>query len=317
MFEKGVPMRPAEMFNPDWRVSKKNAQYMQRKALETPLTGDSDIDPDTGRSRAGISILLQRDETATPVVISLQVLKELAQFEGAPIWAANATVVSAESDLIKRPIRTWSVEMMTQVKQALYDVLDGVGYPDRERVFHDNIGLTVVRMLKGNEWEQLTEAFHMAAPVLTLAGPAVVLSETWQSPPEAYPCENPYRGAVLSMPDVWVPIDCGLCAPCVARQGMETGMMRLQRQRQERQALEKAFLALTRSPEGQALLAQLMQEGEDDGGQHPHNHPHQSAEAGYGPGLPDSGPDQRGNHPHRTPRRIRRLAASDHPVDES
>ena len=132
------------------------------------------------------------------------------------MWLASASW----RDELGRTIATgdWSEEQRRRARQALINALVWVGCPSRQRLFRMNITLCLHRALSDRERDMLPDSFWSSCG--GLAGGPVELLETMglAARPAALPCRNPGRKVLdRERPDLWLPIDCKQCEPCLAR----------------------------------------------------------------------------------------------------
>lgn len=215
-------------------------QRMQSFALRNPLV------------RGGALAPAHFDTDRHGNALAVAVIKDHAQFNGMPVWMA-----SYQREARGRPLAYcwWSIAEREYAEQLLLRALKGRGSESRERLFHTNQTLVLVRAVNGKEWESFSVPFHDADPIVTDGGPAVVLRENYHSRPAAYPCENPLV-APGTLARESQPIDCGRCEPCVDRAKMETERQRLRREKEERERAEREYRAFLDSDEGKAWLAE-------------------------------------------------------------
>ena len=85
-----------------------------------------------------------------------------------------------------------------------------------------NITLCLHRQASAEEVAALPEAWHKA-PSGMAGGPVEILWERGvKATASALPCHDPGRAAPIpGRSDLWVPIDCGVCPPCLARLQIE------------------------------------------------------------------------------------------------
>jgi len=160
---------------------------------------------------------------------TLGLFKDRAAFDGMPVWRV---CYSKRNLLTGSPIPVMMLKDRTLVVDTLLSWLEGLGRPERQRVWRNNHHLCIDRSINGTEWETLSVDFHNAEPAPDPSMVAVI-SENWNSRPAAYPCENPTRlGDAL----LWMPMDCGQCGPCVDRATMETPRQLQRRKRAEKEA---------------------------------------------------------------------------------
>lgn len=132
------------------------------------------------------------------------------------MWLASASM----RDKVGRiwPASKWPDEVMDQVSASLGVLLEGVGDPEREREFRMCITLCRHRALSQEEHDGLPQWWH-DAPAFDIAGGPVEVR--WHKGiPEvqsAQPCVKPSR-EYIRWPDQWLPVDCGQCEPCKARE---------------------------------------------------------------------------------------------------
>lgn len=113
---------------------------------------------------------------------------------------------------------------MRHARQLLDQVLAGAGNPARERVFRMCITLCMHRAVREDELTQIPAWWHEADAVDIAGGPLEVLeSRGVPDLPSAMPCYSPGRHPFTrKRPDLWIPVDCGACPPCIARKAVRT-----------------------------------------------------------------------------------------------
>jgi hypothetical protein len=139
---------------------------------------------------------------------------------GRPVWLASMTRRKKDGRIIPTP--RWSPAQMRAARKAIYErVLAGVGDEARERGFRMNATLCVHRALSDAEIAALPDGWMKMPAIDVAGGPVEVL---WRTPlaidaPSTRPCVNPTRMPLpgTNDPDLWVPVDCGACEPCRAR----------------------------------------------------------------------------------------------------
>lgn len=137
--------------------------------------------------------------------------------DGVPVYLAS---LSRRSALTGRPIATglWMAETRERSADILRDVVGPLGDPGRERLFRMNVTLCLHRALTDAEVAALPPSFRDAPPLDVAGGPIEVLRETVPGRPSTRPCERPSRESLYpGNAQLWVPIDCGACPPCLAR----------------------------------------------------------------------------------------------------
>lgn len=136
--------------------------------------------------------------------------------EGQPVWLASFSQRFLNGVIIA----TGSYSRMTRevATEILRGVVDGVGNPHRERLFRMNVTLCLHRALTDEEVKGLPADFHAAEAIHIAGGPVEVLWENVPARASTRPCTSPTRLYLTwSRRDLWIPEDCGRCAPCQAR----------------------------------------------------------------------------------------------------
>ena len=141
--------------------------------------------------------------------------------DGTPVWLAS---ISKRHPITRQtvPNTRWSPADRAGASALLMAALAGVGDPARQRTFRMNITLCVHRALTDEEIAGLPPVWHAQPGTHLAGGPVEILHETVPCAPSTRPCEQPGRHYItLGDPDMWVPQDCGRCAPCLARRAVE------------------------------------------------------------------------------------------------
>jgi hypothetical protein len=135
---------------------------------------------------------------------------------GQPVWLAS---ISKASPLTGRILSTalWSADTRAWAERRLRAALEGVGDPGRERLFRMNVTLCLHRAATDDEVAAQPPALRAAARWGLAGGPVEVLWENTPGGASTRPCAAP--GRHYPGPDrlLWIPTDCGACAPCRAR----------------------------------------------------------------------------------------------------
>jgi hypothetical protein len=107
---------------------------------------------------------------------------------------------------------------LVEPAEVLHAALEGLGQPDRERCFRMNVSLCLHRGATPEEVAALPDTWHDDESGMA-GGPVAVLWERGvKALTSALPCESPRHKTVIpGRPDLWIPVDCGRCAPCLAR----------------------------------------------------------------------------------------------------
>jgi hypothetical protein len=137
--------------------------------------------------------------------------------DGQPVWLCSVSHYSRAS---KRIVATgqWPKYHFEFAERLAHAALDGVGDPARERAFRMNITFCIHRAVSSGEKANLPASWSRALGGMA-GGPVEVLwSRGIEHRPASMPCESPRRLIIeAARPDLWVPEDCGQCAPCRAR----------------------------------------------------------------------------------------------------
>ncbi len=141
---------------------------------------------------------------------------------GQPVWLVSVSRKSVITDRFV-PVVRWTPDQMSEARHLMEQVLRGVGDKQRQRRFRMNVTLCLHRALTDAEVAQLPGGCAFI-PVNLAGGPVEVLWETEPGSDSTKPCEHPIRQPFPgepSDPDLWLPVDCGRCAPCRARAALE------------------------------------------------------------------------------------------------
>ena len=139
--------------------------------------------------------------------------------KGQPVWLASVSRIRPNGKTLYVP--EWSASQMRSGEKELRAMLEGVGDTSRERLFRMNVTLCLHRAATDEE-VAAQPTWFLTAPGNGLAGgPVEVLSETEEGSPSTRPCLKPRRQVIEGgSPFGWIPLDCGLCPPCLARSGL-------------------------------------------------------------------------------------------------
>ncbi len=109
---------------------------------------------------------------------------------------------------------------MRAAEKELRQMLIGVGNTNRERLFRMNVTLCLHRAATDDE-VAAQPGWFLTRPGNGMAGgPVEVLSETETGSDSTRPCRSPKKFVIdPGSPHGWIPTDCGVCEPCVARVG--------------------------------------------------------------------------------------------------
>lgn len=224
----------------------RDVDLMQRRAMRYPrVAGDT-------LSKTEIINTYQKR------LVMLDLVKDPFQFDGMPIWLAAVQVLGNDQNPL--PYVMWSEQRRGNALVDLADVVNGVGKPERQRLFRSHDTLYLARMISSAEWEQLpVSTFHDADPWKPKRGPVEVLEENWPGRPGAYPCSLVKVGSLEAQ------ADCGHCHSCLDRATYESERQRVAREKAEREAAEKAYEAFLASDQGQAWVKEQDQAARERG----------------------------------------------------
>lgn len=112
----------------------------------------------------------------------------------------------------------WNRADFRTAETLAHQALTGVGNGARERAFRMNITFCIHRALSDKEISHLPKRWNRDPGGLA-GGPVEVLwSRGIEHREAAMPCHNPWLEIIIPMrPDLWLPVDCGKCQPCVER----------------------------------------------------------------------------------------------------
>jgi len=118
----------------------------------------------------------------------------------------------------------WTERQWRHAHKLADQALEDAGEPSRERRFRMRGTLCVHRAIRPDELGQIPSWWHAADAIDIAGGPIEVLSERGIAHVEsAQPCHNHGRHVINPRrPDLYVPVDCGECPPCRARQAVRT-----------------------------------------------------------------------------------------------
>jgi len=134
------------------------------------------------------------------------------------VWLASISRIRPNGQTLYVP--EWSESQMRQAERQLREMVEGVGNTTRERLFRMNVTLCLHRAATDDE-VAAQPGWFLTCPGNGLAGgPVEVLSETETGSESTRPCRSPKKFVIdPRSPHGWIPTDCGVCEPCVARVG--------------------------------------------------------------------------------------------------
>lgn len=141
--------------------------------------------------------------------------------DGWPVWLASLSRRDRRGNIITTD--RWTPAVLDAAQAHLDFLLDGLGDPGRQRSFRMCITLCRHRALTDLEHDALPDYWH-AEPARDIAGgPVEVLwARGIDDTPGVRPCEHPSRQPIRR--DLWLPVDCGSCPPCLARAAAVDGV---------------------------------------------------------------------------------------------
>lgn len=141
---------------------------------------------------------------------------------GLPVWLVS---VSYRPFGIIKGTEQWSEGDFKKAEALAHRVLEGIGDSEKERAFRMNITFCIHRAVSREEIDNLPGSY-CDLPGGLAGGPVEVLwSRGIKHTVSAMPCVNPHRKIInWSRLDLWVPEDCQMCEPCLARLAIEGSM---------------------------------------------------------------------------------------------
>lgn len=135
--------------------------------------------------------------------------------DGQPVWLASFSRWNGDLAIA---VPRWSNDALIDGEQRLRTLLSGVGDSSRERLFRMNITLCLHRAATDQEVAQMPPWFHTYPACGLAGGPVKVLWENVPGSESTKPCKAPVKIKLDKRdPLLWLPEDCGKCAPCRAR----------------------------------------------------------------------------------------------------
>jgi hypothetical protein len=152
--------------------------------------------------------------------VGIQITRDHYSFGKVPIWLAFVTVRDMMNRVI--PTSSWSAHRAELLIALLQRVLGEVGDHRYERIFRMQPSLCLQRACSGAEIDSIADRNERKVGHLA-GGPVDVLFSFFErrDRPSSLPCKDPIRvpieEGVNTHADLWVPVDCGLCEPCLNR----------------------------------------------------------------------------------------------------
>lgn len=146
--------------------------------------------------------------------------------QGRPVWLASVSKRNRQGII---PNTRWGAYHRREAVDLLKTVLDGVGDPDRGwRLFRMQITYCMHLACSVSEIELLPDEWETIKGSALAGGPVEILdSGHCATTPSVMPCERPAKGRIPTPSfdaDVWIPLDCGLCPPCLDRISIKAGL---------------------------------------------------------------------------------------------
>jgi hypothetical protein len=143
---------------------------------------------------------------------------------GRPVWLASISMRDSLGQVI--PTGRWSERQREKADRIIERVLHGVGDESREVAFRMNVTVCRHRGLTDTEEAGLPGSFHEYKATDSAGASIELLWARGVSGAAIEPCANPGRepiadaGGVSTDPELWLPIPCGRCEPCRAREAL-------------------------------------------------------------------------------------------------
>lgn len=133
---------------------------------------------------------------------------------GQPVWLASVSWRQRGSIV---NTANWGPKC-ERGEQILRQAIGPLGDRRRERLFRMNVTLCLHRAMTDAEVASLPPYFASDPPTDLAGGPVEVLWESELGAPSTRPCAEPRQALTdWRRPDLWVPMDCGVCSSCQAR----------------------------------------------------------------------------------------------------
>lgn len=138
---------------------------------------------------------------------------------GRPVWLASVGLHDRQGNVIATT--QWPDEERERVRALIDKTLDNLGDESREVEFRMMITLCRHRGLSREEEEGLPASFHEAPAVDTAGASIELLSVKGVSGDAIKPCMfSKKEFAFLPRQDIWLPVPCGKCKTCRAREAL-------------------------------------------------------------------------------------------------
>lgn len=139
------------------------------------------------------------------------------------MWLASVSLRDKRGDIIGTA--KWTPRQWRYAEDTLKNyALRGAGDENRERMFRMCITLCLHRGIRDDELDQIEDWWFDAAAVDLAGGPLeIIYAKGVPDIESAKPCHHPRKQLIdLSRLDLYLPRDCGVCPPCIARTNAQT-----------------------------------------------------------------------------------------------
>ena len=138
------------------------------------------------------------------------------------MWLASVSLHDKRGEIIST--NTWSSRQFRQADRIARQALHEAGDENRERTFRMCMTFCIHRGIRDDELAIIPRWWHEADAIDIAGGPLEMLSS--KGVPDvlsAKPCYSPGKRPIAPRrPDLYFPVDCGACPPCVARKNVRT-----------------------------------------------------------------------------------------------
>lgn len=133
------------------------------------------------------------------------------------MWLASTATRNRKTGKIIRTDKL-APDVLYKAIVLLREAVEGRGDPERERLFRMNATICLHRVLSTEDRLALDPAFFRAEPIDIAGGPVEIIWESVEGSASTRPCKRPRKKLIdRQQPELWVPVDCGICEPCIAR----------------------------------------------------------------------------------------------------
>src|SRR5262245_37898311 len=139
--------------------------------------------------------------------------------DGDPVYLASLSrwsVLTNNTVLVPNWPKPWLKEGI----DILRSTIGPLGDKKRERVFRMNLTLCLHRALRPEEVARLPASFWALPQGGLAGGPVEILWENVKGALSTQPCQRPHKRIIPQHAhdlNGWIPIDCGRCPSCLAR----------------------------------------------------------------------------------------------------